>query len=531
MYVIVSLTFILGVSASVFAANACSDNLLVNISNGHRLSDGKIEHEGVVYSEANQIELEGYAYGCVCNIWSCVRKCCPEGFAVINGTCQKNDAVFILNVYNYTEQINATDLIRVVYNRNCDKKLKFVLSPLTEEVDAFYVQQNGFLYLPLFTEGRTVYYPEEYCLDTFVFGDDGESDFCAVVCTDDKYRFTHGMIISMPFLLLTFLVYAILPDRNLHGKCLMCYVITLFGAYALLIFIQLYPNSIEMDACKALGIMCLFFFMVSFFWMSVMSIDIFLAFSGRRGFSGSRKEAERKRFLLYSAYAWGMPLLLVVVVTSLSVTTDVEANTWYNPGMGAGQCWLRDGIPTLLYFYLPMALLIIINILLFCTTACKIKQVKQDTAVLRKDESKKHSYENDKQRFNLYLKLLLAMGVNWSMEIISWIVDWQIGHVPPAVWYITDFCNALYGVFVFFIFVFKRNIWKLLKKRLVLTELVFNDSQMFFYRYYMTIGKPIMARNLTSAYSPRTTASSLNHTITTDKNFANDSSVLTSEVA
>uniref|UniRef100_A0A1Y1NFN1 G-protein coupled receptors family 2 profile 2 domain-containing protein n=3 Tax=Photinus pyralis TaxID=7054 RepID=A0A1Y1NFN1_PHOPY len=323
------------------------------------------------------------------------------------------------------------------------------------------------------------------------------------------------MIISMPFLLLTFLVYAVLPDRNLHGKCLMCYVITLFGAYAFLVFIQLYPNDLAGANCKTLGILCFFFFTVSFFWMNVMSIDIWWAFSGLRGFSGSRKEAERKRFILYCGYAWGVSLLLTTIVIGFTVSENVEKNVWYNPGMGDGQCWFRDGVPTLLYFYVPMATIIVVNITLFAVTACKIKRVQQDTAMLRKDESKKHSYENDKQRFNLYLKLMLAMGVNWAMEIVSWIVDWQIGRVPPPVWYLTDFCNALYGVFVFFIFVFKRNIWKLLKRR-----------------YYMIMGKPHLARSMTqTAYSPRTTGSSLNHTVSTDKNFVTDSSVLTSEVS
>lgn len=68
-------------------------------------------------------------------------------------------------------------------------------------------------------------------------------------------------------------------------------------------------------------------------------------------------------------------------------------------------------------------------------------------------------------RFNLYLKLMLAMGVNWSMEVISWLVNWQASSFPTAIWYLTDFANAAYGVFIFFIFVFKRKIWIQLKKR------------------------------------------------------------------
>lgn len=130
---------------------------------------------------------------------------------------------------------------------------------------------------------------------------------------------------------------------------------------------------------------------------------------------------------------------------------------------------------------------------------------------------------------------MLAMGVNWSMEIISWAVNWQVGHVPPAVWYITDFCNALYGVFIFFIFVFKKNIWKLLKRRYEIISILFiyANNKILLFRYYLLMGKPHLARSMTqTASSPRTTGTSFNNTISTDtKGYANDSSILTSEVA
>jgi len=57
------------------------------------------------------------------------------------------------------------------------------------------------------------------------------------------------------------------------------------------------------------------------------------------------------------------------------------------------------------------------------------------------------------------------MGVNWSMEVISWLVNWQTDADVQYIFYITDFFNAVYGVWIFLIFVFKRKIWMLLKKR------------------------------------------------------------------
>lgn len=55
------------------------------------------------------------------------------------------------------------------------------------------------------------------------------------------------------------------------------------------------------------------------------------------------------------------------------------------------------GLPELLYFYGPMAILITINIVLFAITAFKIRSIKKETSMLKKEDSKRHSYESDKQ--------------------------------------------------------------------------------------------------------------------------------------
>lgn len=57
----------------------------------------------------------------------------------------------------------------------------------------------------------------------------------------------------MPFLLLTFLVYAIIPESNLHRKALMNYVLTLLLAYIFLVTVQLYPGKFNEVMCPLLG--------------------------------------------------------------------------------------------------------------------------------------------------------------------------------------------------------------------------------------------------------------------------------------
>lgn len=65
---------------------------------------------------------------------------------------------------------------------------------------------------------------------------------------------TLGMMLSLPFLFSTFLVYALIRDlRNLHGKSLMCHVATLLLAYSSLIVIQFTTNHINQKLCINLG--------------------------------------------------------------------------------------------------------------------------------------------------------------------------------------------------------------------------------------------------------------------------------------
>lgn len=83
---------------------------------------------------------------------------------------------------------------------------------------------------------------------------------------------------SVPFFILTFFVYAILPDqRNLHGKSFMCYIAGLAIAYAMLSLITLIEIK-DPFFCKLSGYIIYTAFMFAFFWLSVISFDLWWNF-------------------------------------------------------------------------------------------------------------------------------------------------------------------------------------------------------------------------------------------------------------
>lgn len=83
------------------------------------------------------------------------------------------------------------------------------------------------------------------------------------------------MLISIPFLILTFLVYSLIPElRNVLGKSLMCYVVGLSVSNIILLINQLnIINNFELMPCKFVGYVGYISIMTCFFWLNVMSYD------------------------------------------------------------------------------------------------------------------------------------------------------------------------------------------------------------------------------------------------------------------
>ncbi|PSN29392.1 G-protein coupled receptor Mth2 [Blattella germanica] len=162
---------------------------------------------------------------------------------------------------------------------------------------------------------------------------------------------------------------------------------------------------------------------------------------------------------MYSCYAWGAPLVMLGVTLFMDLLPDIP-DDFIKPEFGVEKCWFRGDKALLAYFFGPIGVIVLCNIVLFIATAFRIVHLKRETKMLKGGESKRHDEEANRQRFNLYLKLFIVMGVNWIMEVISWAAGG-----PSYLWYITDLGNTLQGVLIFIIFVWKKKIGRLLARR------------------------------------------------------------------
>lgn len=137
---------------------------------------------------------------------------------------------------------------------------KYRLEPSENKKDNFRISETGQL---LNESGFVIADSEKFCIERF---SDKNFTILPIVCSASppsqnnelsakSIMYTVVMILSLPFLLATLLVYALIRDlQNLHGKSLMCHVATLLVAYTSLIVNQFTTNSVNSEElCIALG--------------------------------------------------------------------------------------------------------------------------------------------------------------------------------------------------------------------------------------------------------------------------------------
>ena len=165
--------------------------------------------------------------------------------------------------------------------------------------------------------------------------DDFRPDMYIVVCKHDAYNGTTGgkklgfvekapgvvstiatflSIVALAITLITFILFSSL--RNLPGCNVINLIIALIIAQALFLSQSLSVVT-KSSVCLSFALGIHFFYLASFFWMNVMAFDLWKTF--HKGFSLYVSEIS-ERLLYYALYAWGMPVIIVVIGIILDAT-------------------------------------------------------------------------------------------------------------------------------------------------------------------------------------------------------------------
>jgi G protein-coupled receptor Mth (Methuselah protein) len=97
------------------------------------------------------------------------------------------------------------------------------------------------------------------------------------------------------------------------------------------------------------------------------------------------KKTDRRRFLKYSLYAFGLPLLVSMLVFISDETNFIPDE--YKIGMGKNDCFVDNAF----YVFIPIVSVITINIVFYSITAYKIYKVQSEIAWVHKGDNARHS--------------------------------------------------------------------------------------------------------------------------------------------
>ncbi|KAI4475079.1 hypothetical protein M0802_015294 [Mischocyttarus mexicanus] len=213
-----------------------------------RYENGSLLHEGTLYPNDLYWTKNDTIRGCICELRPCLRKCCQDGEVLSDGEiakCKKisNQSV-IPDIRAEKEQLtseiqhieNIADHYILLRNDICPNK-SYKLEPENFEEDKFIFELNGTLHV-----GSDIYHPQwNFCIDWH----ESLKKITVLICFQPETQsvlpatqtiYPIMTIVSVPFLIITFLVYAIIPElRNIYGKTLMCYVACLTISYCFLI--------------------------------------------------------------------------------------------------------------------------------------------------------------------------------------------------------------------------------------------------------------------------------------------------------
>nr|CAD7446244.1 unnamed protein product [Timema bartmani] len=250
------------------------------------------------------------------------------------------------------------------------------------------------------------------------------------------------------------------------------------------------PNGI----CISIAIIIQYSYLAAFCWMNVMSVDIWRTFSSSLNYSKSSRT-----FFKYSLYAWGTPT--IIVMSTVMVDLLELAPFKLRPHLAAsidGVCWFGSRFGQGIFFTLPGAIILLVNVVLFSITVYKIHQHTRDnyryirkktkeelSATLSRSSTEfnknltssmssngyhaernlpKHlkngiSGSREQARFYLYLKLFIIMGMTWLFGFVATMLDISLLMYPFLI------LNGLQGALIFIMFDFKRKIGSMLWER------------------------------------------------------------------
>ncbi|XP_071105545.1 adhesion G protein-coupled receptor L3-like [Haliotis cracherodii] len=253
-----------------------------------------------------------------------------------------------------------------------------------------------------------------------------------------------GLCVSLLGLLATMGVYAVIKVlRNIPGKILLSLTTSLFFAN---LAVLLAPRAESLPTlCKVIAALMHYLFLDAFLWMNVMAADVWFTFSKSFVKAGDGGKSS-KRFTFYNVYVRGVA---IVLVTAAVTVDNVVSESQFKPNYGRGLCWITNKRGLLVFFAVPLFLLICLNFGFFSIASKNILDAeKQSAAYLGKGVDFK---------FRICAKLAVVMGLTLVLGFLASMFPYTV------IWYTYIIFNTFQGLFICVAFVCTRKVFNLLR--------------------------------------------------------------------
>jgi hypothetical protein len=252
-----------------------------------------------------------------------------------------------------------------------------------------------------------------------------------------------GFSVSIICLILLLITYGLFQElRAVSGMNLMNLSLSMLLSHLIWLIGTSYFTGTK--TCTVLAIFEHYLFQVSFVAMSVISYHSCYVFS--QPFAGRFANKSWWRFIKYSAFLWLAPAIFVAICVTLDKTETFLVDYGTN-------CWLGTVNAKLYLFLLPLAMLLLFNIVTFIRTALSLyRHGKERPQTLQRQERN--------QNLLICAKLATLVGFPWLIAFIGVLFP-----NVEAFEYLSVIFVCLQGLYIGMAFLFNKKTLKLYKDR------------------------------------------------------------------
>ena len=301
-----------------------------------------------------------------------------------------------------------------------------------------------------------------------------------------------SLIVSICFMIATLFTYGLFKElRNIPGWNTINLTVALCIAEGS--FLAGSFSDKNALICFLVAISTHYGFLASFCWMNVIAFDLYRNFRAKSSHVLIMMIRIRERLPKYALFGWGAPLVIIIICIVIDVSMaapnvqsmfrpcyasyldgcikliDVpirnnqsnmtlldkqcfpDQSSVYRVALLSRTCWIMNGYANLIYFGIPIGVIILANGLFFILTIIEMRKRKLKHKLRRFSRVK---IPGDAQ-VKFYVQISIFMGFTWVVGFFLTTFSASQIVINQILIYLFILSNASIGVFIFFVFIFR----------------------------------------------------------------------------